>query len=154
MDIGEGIVGMLVANAIGLGQIFKLERGFTLFIVYPVDPLRAQGIAGSDHIQQVPARVAVLPTVGIGIKVIAIEGVAGEFIIEANIVVAKDTGAGLAEGMMNTGNKLGFAISLLVCPLWRNTGNQAGEGIWQVIGRQTTIEHHWLTNGIEFVIRS
>jgi hypothetical protein len=46
--------------------MFKPEARQALVILRPGDPFRAQGIAGAHHVEQIPARVIVLPAPGIG----------------------------------------------------------------------------------------
>jgi hypothetical protein len=53
--------------------MLKPEARQALVILRPVDPFRAQGIAGAHHVQQIPARVVVLPAPGVGIVKVAIE---------------------------------------------------------------------------------
>ena len=79
-------------DPVGFGQVLKAEAGQSVVIFRPVYAFRAQGIAGAHHIQQIPARVIVLPAPGIGIVEVAIQNVTRDFIIKTDIVVADDTG--------------------------------------------------------------
>ena len=55
MHIGQGIVGSLVSDAIGSGQILQTETGQAVFAQRPLDAIWPQGISRAHQIDEVPA---------------------------------------------------------------------------------------------------
>ncbi len=102
-------MGIGVSHAVGDSQLLQPEARFAFIIKGPLDPLWAQGVAGPEHVEDVPAGVAVLPAVGIGVIEVAIEGVAGHFIIEADAVVAQHTGIRSGELFVDLANEIRLA---------------------------------------------
>ncbi len=97
-----------MAESVGLGQMFELETGRAVLFGWPVDPVRAQGIAGPNQIDNVPAGIALLPFSGIGIDKVTVKTITADLIIKSQRVVAGDAGIGLAEQGIDPPHKLGF----------------------------------------------
>ena len=130
-----------MADAIGGGQVFQLERGRAIDVGRPVDPVRSQGMGQTQGVDQIPARIAVAPLAGIGVVQIAIQQVAGDFVVEADAVVADPTGAGLTQNTEDAGRELGLDHTLALGELRRDAGEETGVGMGQQIGRGTAVEH-------------
>ena len=73
-------------QAVRRGEHFQLQRQPAVQL-RPLDALRAQGIGGTDHVDQVPAAIAALPLAGVGIEEVAVQAVARHFVVEAQGVV-------------------------------------------------------------------
>ena len=97
-----------VGDTVGLGQVLKTKARRPILALRPFDTLRTQGMKGTHHIDQVPARITVLPLPRIGIKQVAIEQHTADFIIETQRVVTQRTGTRLAHQRMNAPGELGF----------------------------------------------
>ena len=150
--VRECIVSIGVGDAVGNRQLLQPETRLALIVKGPLDPLRAQGIAGPQHVENIPAGVAVLPTVGIGVIEVAIEGVAGHFIIEADAVVAKHTGIRRGELLVDLANEIRLAQPILHRLLRRDTGNQARLRIRQIVRRWLAVDDQRLANEVEIRI--
>ncbi|KAG1165968.1 hypothetical protein G6F46_015569 [Rhizopus delemar] len=74
--------------------MFELERGGAVFAQRPLDAVRAHGAHQPQHVQQVPARIAVAPLAFVRVMEIAEQAVADELVVEAQRVVAQCAGAG------------------------------------------------------------
>ncbi len=141
-----------VGDAVGDRQLLQPETRLALIVKRPLDPLRPQGIAGSQHVENIPAGVAVLPAVAIGVIEVAIEGVAGHLVIEADAVVAKHTGIRRGELLVDLANEIRLAQPVLHRLLWRDTGNEARLRIRQVVRWRFAINHQRLANDVEIRI--
>ncbi len=53
--VGHRVMGVLVFNTVGDGQMFKPEARQPFVILRPGDPFRAQGIAGAHHVEADPS---------------------------------------------------------------------------------------------------
>jgi hypothetical protein len=95
--VRQGIVGSLVAQAIGLGEVLQLEGGAAVVMLGPLDAFGAQGPGGADHVQQVPAAAAVLPFAGIGVDEVTPEQVTRDLVVKADGVVAHADGVRLGQ---------------------------------------------------------
>ncbi len=85
--------------------------------------------AGHGHTQRVdeiPARVALPPFTGVGIVEVAVQGVAGHFVVESQGVVAHPAGARSGQLGVNTGDELRLRRPSRVRQLRSNAGEQAG----------------------------
>ena len=112
LDVGQGIVGARMGNAVGGGQGLEAEGGGAVLARWPLDPRRPQGMGEAQGVDQVPAGVAVLPLTGIGVQQVAEEEVAGDLVVEADAVVAGPAGAGGAEYIDNGGGEFGLDQAL------------------------------------------
>ncbi len=126
MHVRQGIVGGLVANTVGGGQFLQAKAGQPILAQGPFDAVRAQGIGGTHHIDNVPTGITVLPLPGVGIVEIAVQGIAGHFIVEAQGVIPHTTGTGQRQFRMNLANKLTLGQPLGQRLLRRYTRDQAG----------------------------
>ncbi len=96
VDVGQGVVRLFMGNAIGKGEFLKFEAGpFAIRAAGPDNALRAQIMAGAHHIDDIPARIAVLPLAIVGTVQVAVEGIARHLIIKAQRVVTHPAGAWL-----------------------------------------------------------
>ena len=151
-DVRECIMGIGVRHAVGHSQLLQPETRLALIIKRPLDPLWPQGIAGPQHVEDIPAGVAVLPSVGVGVIEVAIEGVAGHFVIEAYAVVAQHAGIRGGELLVDLANEIRLAQPILHCLLWRDTGNEARLWVRQVVRRRFAINDQRLANDVEIRI--
>ena len=142
-------MGVGVGHAVGHRQLLKPKARLALVVLGPLYPLRTQGIAGPQHVEDVPAGVAVLPAVGIGVVEVAIEGVAGHLVIEADAVVAQHAGVRGGELLVNLANEVRLAQPVLHRLLRRDAGDEAGFRLRQVVRRRLAIDHQRLADDVE-----
>ena len=84
IDVGQGVMCLFMGNAIRNGEFLESEAGpIGIRAARPDNVLGAQIMAGAHHIDDIPARIAVLPLATVGIVQVAVEGVARHLIIEA-----------------------------------------------------------------------
>src|SRR5476649_220553 len=102
--------------------MLKAETGETVVVFRPLNTVRAQGVTGAHDIEQIPAGIAVLPAIGVRIVEVTVKNIAADFIVKANVVIADNTGARHAEGLMDLRAELRFAKTLFQRQLWRNAG--------------------------------
>ena len=150
--IRERIVGVGVGHAVGDGELLQPEARLALVVKRPLYPLRAQGVAGPQHVEDVPAGVAVLPGVGIGVIEVAIEGVAGHLVIEADAVVAEHAGARGGELCVDLADEVRLAQAVLHRLLRRDAGDEAGFRLRQVIRRRLAVNHQRLADDVEIPV--
>ncbi|MNO98341.1 hypothetical protein D3C76_900860 [compost metagenome] len=147
--VRERIVGVGVGHPVGHRQPLQLEARLAFVVEGPLYPLRAQGVAGPQHVEDVPAGVAVLPAVGIGVIEVAIEGVAGHLVIEADAVVAQHAGVRGGELLVDLANEVRLAQAVLHRLLRRDAGDEAGFRLRQVIRGRFAVNHQWLADDVE-----
>ncbi len=152
VDIRHRVMGVAVFNAVCAGQMFKTEAGQPIFIVGPDDPFRAQGIACAHNVQQIPARVLVLPTPGIGIVEVAVKNMPGHFVIEAHVVVAHHAGVGHGKQVMNATGELCFIHPFFTGFLRGDAGDHHCAGLRQIVIGGFAPEYLRLTDDIEISI--
>lgn len=145
-------MGVLVGEAIGGGEAFELEAGLALVVIHPVDPFGTQGVAGPHQIQQIPAGVALLPAISVWVHQVAVQGVAGYLVVEAQVVVAQDAGLRHREFPVNGLDEGGLAHPKLVHLLRRDAGDETGLGLGQVIWCQLAVDHQGLADDVELGI--
>ena len=150
--IGHRIVGIAMLYAIRDGQMLKAEAWQTVFIFRPVDTFRAQGIAGAHHIQQVPARIIMLPAPGVRIVKVAVKNITADFIIKTDIVVADDTGFRHREQIVDAAGESGLVVAFGQRFLWRNSGNHHRLWLRQVVVRRLAVEDFRFANDIQIAI--
>lgn len=114
--------------------------------------IRDRGVAGAHHIQQIPTRVAVLPAVGVGIVEVAIEDIAAHFVIEADVVVTENAGAGHAEGLMDLAGELGFINAFGARHLRRDAGDHHRLRFRQVVVGRGAVDDQRLFDNVEIHI--
>ena len=130
--IGQRIVGLAMVDAIGGGQSLQLEADAPVFL-RPVDAFGAQSVGGTQQINQIPAGVAALPLAAIGVEEVAIQAVARHFVIEAQTVVTRATGARHTHLGMQARHKLALRQPPLSQALRGDASNQASHGMGQDI---------------------
>lgn len=128
VNVRHCVVSLRVLDAVGAREMLQAEAGEAVFVFRPDDAVRAQGVAGAHHIQQIPARVAVLPAVGIGIVEVAIEDIAAHFVIETDVVVTENAGAGHAESLVDLAGEFGFVNAFGARYLRRDAGDHHRPG--------------------------
>ncbi len=138
--VGQRVVGLAVLQAVGLGQALQLQGDHALVVQRPLDAFRAQRVGGAHQVDEVPAAVAALPFAGIGVEEVAVEAVAGDFVVEAQGVVAGHAGARARQLGVQAGHELGFAQALLFQALRSDAGDQAGRRVRQYVVAGATIE--------------
>ena len=152
INVGHRVVGVAVFNVVSDGQMLKAKTRQTLVVLRPVDPFRAQGIAGAHHIQQIPARVVVLPAPGVGIVKVTIENITADLIIEAHIVIADDAGFRHREQIVNPAGKGGFIVAFGVRFLRGDPGYHHRLRLRQIVVGQFAVENLRFTDDIQFGI--
>ena len=82
-------------NIVGGGQLFETKAGGAVGLIGPDNALGAQRAGQAQHIDNVPARIALFPLPFVGIIKIAIKRETRDFIIETQAVIADTAGARL-----------------------------------------------------------
>ena len=152
--IAECVMGLVVQQAVGAGQVLELEAGAAVFLAGPLDALGAQGVDHAHHIQQVPATAVVLPFARIGVDQVAPEQEARHLVVKADGVVAHADGARLGEGGFDLARKGVLGQALLQALLGGDAGDQAGFGAGQVVRRGLAIAHQRLADLVELQVRA
>ncbi len=147
--IRHRIVRLFVRHAVGLREMLQLKAGKALIIFRPDNPFRAQRIAGAHHIQQIPARIAVLPAPAVGIKKVAVEDVARDFVIKAHVVIADHAGIGLGKQRVDTCSKLRFRNAARARNLRRNASDHHRFRLRQIVICRLTVEHLRFTHRVK-----
>ena len=140
-------------DAVGRGEAFELEADDAL-LLGPDDALRAQGIGGAHHIDEVPATVAALPLAGVGIEEVAVEAVARDLVVETQSVVARHAGTRLRQFGVQPGHEFGFAQAALFQASRGNAGDQAGGRVRQDVVTGPAIEVQRLTDLVKCFVRA
>jgi hypothetical protein len=83
VHIRQRVMRVRVSDAIGAREILEAETGQTILTQRPLNAFRTQGAGCAHHIDDVPAGIAVLPLSRVGIKEIAIQGMARNFVVKA-----------------------------------------------------------------------
>ena len=91
-DITQRIMSGLVSNAIGLSQVLELKTGPTWLMIWPVDSLGAQRSAEAQHVNNIPARIAIFPLPFVGVIKVSVQTVSGHLIVKADAVITHTTG--------------------------------------------------------------
>ncbi len=104
--------------------MLKAKARQPVAVLRPDDAFRAQRVAGAHHIQQIPARVIVLPAPGVRVVEVAIENIARHFVIEAHVVIADHAGFWHGEQRVDASCKFRFVFAARARHLRRNTGYQ------------------------------
>src|SRR5690625_4807173 len=151
-DIGQGIVGLLVLQAVGPAEVFQPKAGRAVLPQGPLQALGPQGMAGAHHVQQIPARIAVLPLPGIGVVKVAIQGVAGHLVVETQAVVAHTAGSGGGQFGVDGGDELRLTHPPLRRALGGEPGDQAGLGLGQVIPGRMALDGQGLADLVELEV--
>ena len=147
--VGHRVMGVLVFNTVGDGQMFKPEARQPFVILWPGDPFRTQGIAGAHHVEQIPARVIVLPAPGIRVIEVAIEDIPRHFVIKAHVVIADDTGLRHREQIVDAAGKCGLIIPFGQRFLRRDPGDHHRLRLRQVIVSGFAVKHFGLAEHIQ-----
>ena len=156
--IRQRIVGGLMCQAVGGGEVGELEAGADraglvraalVRLGRPDDALRAQRIGHTRHVEQIPAAAIVFPFPGIRVDQIAPQQKSGEFIVEADGVVADTDGAGLREGLFDAGRESMLRHTALQTQLRRDAGDQNRSWIGQVVVGWLAIEHQRLADFVQ-----
>ncbi len=150
--VRQGVMGAGVLDTVGGGQLLETEGGGPVLTPGPLDALRPQGVGQTHHVDQVPAGVAVLPLAGVGIEEVAVQEVAGDFVVEADAVVADAAGAGPRQLRWIASAKSASDTALAPGPLGRDPGDQAGIRLGQQVVRRAAVEHQRLTDVIELLV--
>ena len=83
IDVREGVVGLVLSQVVGGGQILQPEARAAGVVGGPLDTVGAQVTGDAHQIHDVPTGVTPLPLTGVGVVEVAVEGVAGELLIKA-----------------------------------------------------------------------
>ncbi|MCW0450228.1 hypothetical protein NB706_003062 [Xanthomonas sacchari] len=152
IDVGQRFVRIAVAHAVGQCQLLQLERGGAVLALRPDDALRAQRVHQPQHVQQVPARVAVAPLAFVGIVEVAEQAVAHELVVEAQRVVAQRAGLRPRHLLGNACERLGFADALAQGLLRGDAGDEGGDRRGQQVVGRFDEETDRLLDHVEFGI--
>ncbi len=149
VHIGHRIVRLFVCHAVSLGEMLQLKARKTVVVLRPDDAFRSQRITGAHHVEQIPARIAVLPAPAIRVDKVAVEDIARHFVIEAHVVVTDHTGLRFAEQRVNALSKLHFRHAARVGHLRRDTGDHYRFRLRQVIVRELAVKHLRFAHGVK-----
>ena len=134
VHVRQRLMGVALAHVVGQGQVFELERGRAVLAPGPHDPVRAQRMGQTQHVQQVPARIAVAPLAFIGVEEIAEQGVADELVVETQRVVTQGAGARARHFLDDACDRLGLGQALAQGLLRGDAGDQGGHRRGQQVG--------------------
>ena len=154
MHVGQGIMGILVGDTVGPGELFEPETGNAgLGIPFrPVDALGTQGMRQSQQVENIPATVTVLPLARIGVEEVAVEPETGDLVIETDTVVTHTTGSGCCKLLVNGGKKVGLAHSPLLDIARCHARHERRHRMRKVVSRRLAVEHDRLVDNVEFEI--
>lgn len=152
IDIRHRVVGIAVLDAVGARQVFQPEAGQPFLIFRPVNALRTQGVACPHDVEQIPARVAVLPAPGIGIVEVAIENVARYFVIETDVVVTDHAGIGDGKEIVDAAGEFCLVNAFFPRFLRGDAGDHNRPGLRQVVISRFTVKDLGLANNVELVV--
>ncbi len=152
VNVRHRVVRVIVFHAVGLSQELQLKAWQPLIIFWPVDAVGTQRVAGAHDIQQIPARIAVLPAPGVGIVKVAIKNIARHFIVEAHVVIADHAGVFDGKQGMNASGEFRFSHSARLRQLRRNAGDHHRLRLWQIIVRWLAVKNLRLADDIEIHI--
>ncbi|MNR29001.1 hypothetical protein D3C85_1463580 [compost metagenome] len=93
-----------------------------------------------------------MPFAGVGVDQVAPEQEAGDFVVEADRVVADADGARLGQLAFDGGGKLLLRHPEFGAALRRDAGEQAGFRRRQVVAGRLAVQHHRLADFVEFGI--
>ena len=105
LDIPQRIVRRVLADAVRGTQAFQ-AKGHHAVLARPLDAVGPQCACRAHQVDQVPARVALLPLAGVGVHQVAVEAEAQEVVVEAQVVVADHAGPGFAHAPVHLGECL------------------------------------------------
>ncbi len=154
LDVGKRVVRSALRHVVRAREIFEPEARRAVVADRPFDPVRAQRIAHAREIDDVPARVVVLPFARIRIVEVAVEQVPRELVVEAQRVVADAAGAGLGEDFVHVRRELGFDDALDVRALRRDAGDEARAGRGQHVGRGLAEDRDRIADDLELGCRA
>ena len=132
--------------------MFQPEAGQPFLIFRPVNALRTQGVAGAHDVEQIPARIAVLPAPGIGIVEVTIKDVARHFVIEADVVVTDHAGVGDGKQVVDASGEFCLVNAFFPRFLRGDPGDHHRAGLRQVVIRRLAVKDLGLANDVEFVV--
>ncbi len=134
--VRQRLVRIAFAHIVGFGQVFELERRRAVLAQRPLDALGPHRPHQAQHVQQIPARIAVVPLAFVRIMEIAEQAVADELIVEPQRVVTQCAGAGARQLFVDAVEGLSLADALGQRLLRGDAGDQGGHRRGQqVIGR-------------------
>jgi len=136
---------------VGGTQALELERHPPV-VFRPANSFRAQRIGGTHQIDQVPTAVAALPFACIRIVEIAVQAVAGHFVVETQAVVAGTAGSGSRQFPMQMMNELGLAHPLLLQNCRRDSRDQARGGMGKDVVAGSTVDVQRLADFLERLV--
>ncbi|MNY54363.1 hypothetical protein D3C86_1902260 [compost metagenome] len=93
-----------------------------------------------------------MPAPGIRVIEIAVQDIARNFIVEADVVVAHHAGIGHGKQVVNTTGKLGFIHAFLTRFLRRNAGHHHGTRLGKIVVSRLTVKNLRLTDDIKIRI--
>ena len=154
VDVCHRVVGVAVLDAVGPRQVLEPEARQAVVVLRPVNSLRAQRIAGAHDIQQIPARIAVLPAPGIGIVEVAVEDIARHFIVKTDVVVTHHAGIRHREQVVDATGKFCFANAFIPRFLRGDARHHHRARLRQIVIGGFTVKHLGFADDVKFVIGS
>ena len=121
--VGEGIVSLTVFDVISVGDVLESKARQPRWMVGPLDAIRSQSARQAHHIDDIPARIPMLPLALIGIIKIAVQRIARHFVVETNAVVTHRTGFRGGEFSVDLSDKLGLGKAAFERLLGRDSGH-------------------------------
>ena len=141
-------MGSGVANTIGSRQLLQTKAGQTVFSQWPLDTLGTQCIGGTNHIDNIPTRIAILPLPGIGIMKVSVQRVARDLIVKPQRVITDTASPGTSQFFQYLSNEFALRHTLAQCCLRRYSGNQAGLRMGQYIIGGPGVNNQGLANNV------
>src|ERR1700722_1024549 len=141
-------------EAVGGGQIFKLETGQTVLAPRPFDAFRTQTVRHARQIDDVPARIAFLPLAFVRIEEISIQQIAGEFVVEADGVETDAARTRHRQFFVHARSEVGFNQSFALDMLRRDAGDETRQRPWQNIRREFAIKTNGFADRFEIQCRA
>ena len=150
--VAQRLVGVAFAHVVGGGQVLELEAGRAVLAQRPCQAFGAQGLGQAQHVQQVPARIAVAPFALVGVVEVAVKAEAHELVVEADRVVAHRAGLRLHEllGQPRHKRRLGQPVGLGL--LRRDAGDHRRPGRGQQVAGRLAEQADRLADRIEIQV--
>ena len=110
-------------DTVGRGEFLEPKTAEAILTQRPLDTAWPERPIRTGHVKEIPTTVAVLPLPRVGIAQTPPEGEAGDFVVEADRVVANAAGMRGREFGMNPRDKFSLRHSLFCSDLRGNAGH-------------------------------
>ena len=152
LDIGARIVRVAVGYAVGGAEILQAKTGQAVFAARPLKALRAQGVGGAQGVDDIPARAPGAELTRVGIAQIAIQGKAGQRVVETQGVVTQAAGARPGQFGFDGGDKFGLTNAPGLGLLRGEASHQAGLGMGEVVARRAHEQAQGRPEGVQIEV--